>query len=854
MRFHAISKSRRSAILGSVALAAMTIPTLAAAQDAPATAPGAATPQTPVATPDTDGDIVVTARNREEKLQDVPLAITSFSSKDLSNANVRNLRDVAYLTPGLSITSGGSEFGVNPVIRGQTNLNGGAGDPNVAVFIDGVYISNNTAINVGLIDIERIEVVKGPVSALYGRNAFAGAINYVSKRPSISEPHASATGFVGNDGQYSFTGVLSYPVIKDVLGLRIATGYEHFDGSYHDKVTNQDAGGFEKRDLQASLYFTPTPELSVSAAYYYGNDTFGGSAVAYNVNNCGSRTNPPSVQDPSGLGFSQFCGRFDPDAHDVEIPVVSNLTGAAGNDRKVNLASLNVAYDFGFAKLSSLTGYTKVTQQRFTDFIGRRYGAPYLLTPGPGTVNLLEFFGSNTNTRDVSEELRLQSSADHPFRWQLGGFYFKGRNFSTTILSLDGSPIPAGQNVLAGFPRNSVTTNGQVSDTLAGQTLAHDKQLSGFVGAEYDVLPGLTASGEYRYTNQKKDQLVIRNTGCPSNGTANPVTCNGPAPTIYLYPNGTTPPEGTFKFSNYRGTLKYAVTPGSNVYASVANGTKAGGFNQRAVTAPDGSKPDERFDPETNVTYEIGIKNSFFDNRLQLNIAAYHIDTKGIQISGPSEVLTNPGLVTKNFGSVHTNGFEIELAAKVAKGARVHAGVGYSDPKFGKDAFDFGAAAVCASYNAATNVFTPIIASCAGSVVRLPAGSKYNPSTIARNALSLDGRSLPREADLQLTGGVDLDGAINADWKWTATYNARYESKQYGFNNNISWYGPRTIMNLRVGVENATYSIAAYVNNLTDDHTPEIVSVNARLSDFGGDLDGYLPVGRQYGLTLGAKF
>ena len=117
--------------------------------------------QAPAAAATDDAEIVVTARNRVEKLQDVPLAITSFASKQLEDANVRNLRDIAYLTPGLSITSGGSEFGVNPVIRGQTNLNGGAGDPNVAVFLDGIYISNNTAINIGLIDLSGSKSSKG---------------------------------------------------------------------------------------------------------------------------------------------------------------------------------------------------------------------------------------------------------------------------------------------------------------------------------------------------------------------------------------------------------------------------------------------------------------------------------------------------------------------------------------------------------------------------------------------------------------------------------------------------------------------------------------------------------------------
>ena len=138
--------------------------------------------------------------------------------------------------------------------------------------------------------------------------------------------------------------------------------------------------------------------------------------------------------------------------------------------------------------------------------------------------------------------------------------------------------------------------------------------------------------------------------------------------------------------------------------------------------------------------------------------------------------------------------------------------------------------------------------------MRLAPGSQFNNSTIARNALSLDGLALPRQSPLQFVGGIDLDGPINNGWKWNATFNARYESKVYAFNNNISWYGPRTVMNLRAGIENETYSASLYVNNLTDDHTPEIVSVNARLSDFGGDLDGYLPVGRQYGLTVSAKF
>ena len=850
MRMISISSNGcRRTLLSGAAILALSLPGVAAAQTA-----------TPPASSAENDDIIVTARNKVEKLQDVPLSITAFSSKELADANVRNLRDIAYLTPGLQITSGGSEFGVNPIIRGQTNLNGGSGDPNVAVFFDGIYISNNTAINLGLVDIERVEVVKGPVSALYGRNAFAGAINYVSKKPSLTEAHGSITAFGGNDGQYSASGSISYPLIKDMLAVRVAAGYEHYDGSYRDAVNGNKAGGFEKRDGQASIYFTPTPALAIIASYYHGDDTFGLTPIAYNENNCGAQTIAPA-QNPSNSAYSQFCGKFNPDAHAVEVPTIPQLAGASGNRRVVNIGSLNVSYDFGFVKVSSLTGYSKTNQQRYTDFIGRRNGIPFLLTPGPGTVNEYELFGSNTNNEDFSEEVRLQTAPDKPFRAQAGAFYYKDRTFSTTLVGIGGVPIPAGQALLPGFPADSYSTNGVISTNRISQSLGHDEQYSGFVGAEYDLLEGLTASGEYRYTHQRKDQIIIRSTGCSATLTVAAGTCTGPGTTPYLYPNGTDPASGSFNFSNYRGTVKYALSRASNVYASIANGTKAGGFNQRSVALivnGVSTQPDLKYDPETNVTYEIGSKNSLFNNKLQINIAVYHIDTKGIQISGPSSVPTNPGLVTKNFGSVHTTGFEFEVAARPVTGLTLRAGVGYSDPKFGSDAYDFGAAGACAAFTDATRTATvSLIPGCGSRVIIAPGGTPLNPvvGNPAKLVLPLNGLSVPRENNLQVTTGADIAIPLGSgDWKLVGNYNGRYESKNYAFNNNISYYGPRVIVNLRAGFENSQYSLTAYVNNATDDHTPEIVSVNARLSDFQGDLNGYLPVGRQYGLTASAKF
>ncbi len=152
MRLISISpKLHRTTLLSGAALFALSAAAPALAQVATPAAPAEqpVTSAEPAAPNAAGADIVVTARGRAEKLQEVPLAITSISSQALTAANVRNLRDIAYLTPGLQVTSGGSEFGVNPIIRGQTNLNGGSGDPNVAVFFDGIYVSNSRAINLG---------------------------------------------------------------------------------------------------------------------------------------------------------------------------------------------------------------------------------------------------------------------------------------------------------------------------------------------------------------------------------------------------------------------------------------------------------------------------------------------------------------------------------------------------------------------------------------------------------------------------------------------------------------------------------------------------------------------------------
>ena len=128
-------------------------------------------------------NVTVTARKKAEDIQDVPLSVTALTADDLTSAGVQDLRDITYLTPGLTFNEGAAaNYFSKPIIRGQTDV-GGSSDNNVPVFFDGIYVSNSAAIDLGLVNLARVEVIKGPVSATYGRSAYAGAINYVSAKP-----------------------------------------------------------------------------------------------------------------------------------------------------------------------------------------------------------------------------------------------------------------------------------------------------------------------------------------------------------------------------------------------------------------------------------------------------------------------------------------------------------------------------------------------------------------------------------------------------------------------------------------------------------------------------------------------
>ncbi|MDO7843413.1 TonB-dependent receptor [Sphingomonas immobilis] len=793
----------RSAV-SLAALAASATP--AFAMDAPAATAAIEAPEAPAADQaesQVPGDIVVTARRKEESLQEVPLAISAITGEQLRAAGVRNIRDIAYLTPGVTINSGGAEYTTQPIIRGVVGLGGNSG---VVSFIDAVPLPGAASVNVSMLDISRVEIVKGPVAALYGQNAYSGVINYVTRVPGNTfSLDAEATAASGD--LYQFKGFVNVPVVSDLLAVSVAGNYENYGGGFRDSVNGNKTGGYEKKDVRASVNFTPTDRLSIAGSFYYGNDVFDVTPLVYATNNCGALSTNVNTRGQ----FTNYCGslNFNP----LEVASIPKNAGVAGNQREVFLGNVRAHYDIGYGDIGLLVGYQKSDTHRFNDFTGTRSGIPFVGSDGR-TYNLLEYFGSDNNDKGWNAELRYTSPQNKPLRFAFGGFYQANDSYSNTIISVDGTPLPTGVTLVDPTALRYLTVNGAPANAAATASFSTTKSYSGFISADYDPFAGMTLSGEYRRGHATVDAYN-------TSGLTNPIVTLAP----YTF---------SYDTDSYRLSAKYKITPHIMVYASYGQGVKPAGVNPRATIASE-----RYYGAETSKTYELGFKSSFWNNRVQVNAAIFQIDSTNFQINGPSDDPTNAGLVIKNFGGARNRGFEFETSFRPNRFFGLHYGIAYVDPKFSAGTLDFSFGTICAT--------TPY---CDQSrVVRVTTASGAT-----RLALNLAGLQLPRVSKLTASGGVDFNGDVTDTISWFGRADVRYESKQYAQQDDNAYYGERIGVNLRAGIKTEKYSITAYVDNLTNNQTPEQVLKLTRLNDFQGNLSGYLPLPRTYGVTVSASF
>ncbi len=521
-------------------------------------------------------EIIVTSRKVEENLKEVPLAITVFDEASIAATGINNLTDLAEQTPGLSFFNAFGETLPTPVIRGvvPTDI---FGENNAAIFVDGVYVSGREGLNFSQIDLARIEVVKGPQSALYGRNAFSGAINYVTKRPSdVFEGKAGIEA--GNDGKMKGLLSMSGPLLDQSLLGRVSVLYDEWDGSYDNSLSDIDIGGYRYRSLQSSLLWLPSDDLEVALSYYKSNDDLDGSPTVSLPANCEDKVEaPPDTTDypiQAGVRFLNYCGKI-PDIESIPglngSDAIPRPAAATGEERELDRFNMKIDWTIPeYGTLSALTGYSVTKEHAQHDFargLGNSqsflYCSPAVQEGArvpnsctdngvPTPANLRFFSGlvdvePGSQSDEISQELRFTSPSDQRLRYTGGAYWYQvkleehdGKNVATVpppnwpsgIPAIGLPPFDPGApdlavgtaifyNMFADDPFTAGYNPDGGLDPL--RRVTEDRDTDGwalFTGLDYDLTDRLTARGELRFSRETRDTRINAYSLCTPRGYA----------------------------------------------------------------------------------------------------------------------------------------------------------------------------------------------------------------------------------------------------------------------------------------------------------------------------------------------
>lgn len=493
----------RNILLGATMLCAATTPAFAYAQDA-APADDAAAPAED--TTDYGNEIIVTATKRSQTLQDTPVAVSVTSAADLERSQIRDLIDLQSAVPSLRVSQLQSSANTNFIIRGFGNGANNAGiEPSVGVFIDGVYRSRSAAQIGDLPSVERIEVLRGPQSTLFGKNASAGVISIVTQKPQY-EFGGTAEVTYGNYDAITVKGNVTGP-ISDTVAFSIGGNYNRRDGYAQDLKLGTDVNDRNRYGIRGQLLFEPTDALSIRLIGDYDkideNCCIAGNVIA-----------GPTVAITNALVGGPSVDANDPFSYDVYNNFLSS------NKIKNYGGSAQIDYDLGALALTSITAYREVRAltNQDSDFTG---------------ADLIGENSQNLGIDTWTQEVRLTSDFDGPLNFLLGGYYFNekikqkndirfGSQFRAYAGGLInpavvlGSPNPnaAGNAVVSGLEQqiggilgNPAMFTGQffrAGDGLDEAYRMKDEAFSVFGTVDFEVTDRLTLTGGFNYTKDRK--------------------------------------------------------------------------------------------------------------------------------------------------------------------------------------------------------------------------------------------------------------------------------------------------------------------------------------------------------------
>ncbi|NOX49337.1 MAG: TonB-dependent receptor [Gammaproteobacteria bacterium] len=608
-------------------------------------------------------EIVVTARRREERLQDTPVAITVLTASAIEDRGISNLAEIGVLAPNVSISNtaafSGSTSTAVIFMRGfgQTDFTLTT-EPGVGVYIDGVYSGRSLGALLDLGDLERVEVLRGPQGTLFGKNAIGGALNVITKRPDMEHLSGQADITGGTFNRIDARATLNLP-LSSKAALRLSGGSLNRAGYAERVYAGDELGGRDTLVGRASLLWTPTSDLDVLVVADATRTRGDSIATTLTGLTDGQFIAPGATAPlPQAGGLAALESTLPPGTPPLTFtnfatndPYKSGGIGPNFSDDDIWGVATTIEWRFAEnLSIKSISAYREADSRFGRD----AYNLPFQFTAATTDAYSHEQF---------TQEIQLQGlSFDGRLNWITGIFYLQEDGENLNRVSLNRVLLPPFTGVPPTSPTATLISGGKIDNI----------SVAGFAQGTFEVTDQVSLTAGLRYSYEQKEFdtrgfQFIEESGLPV------------APQLVL--------DDSYDDWSPRVSVEYRWTDDFMVYASFATGFKGGGFVQRVFPGSllDFLNPSDPFEilpygPETAGVYEIGLKFELFDRRLRVNAAAFLTDYNDVQL------VTVDGFTpqTVNGGEVEIKGAELEFEALIADQLLISGTIGYLDAAFVK--------------------------------------------------------------------------------------------------------------------------------------------------------------------------
>ena len=809
----------------------------AAAQDAaPAAetkseqaAPAPATDAAPASNSGNDTAIVITAQKRSENVQKVPISVAAFSGQTLAKSNVNDISQIGKLASNYQATKAVQSSFMRVNIRGIGAIGNTTIEPSVAIFVDGAYVPRAGAVVSSLLDIESVEVLRGPQGTLFGRNASVGALSLHSAQPRLGEVSARVTGEIGTGDRRKVDGYLNLPV-GDNMAVRVAGLHQNFQGYWHNKLDDKTYGGTTDDVFRASFRGQFGPVDWVLRADY---SNIAGDGI------------PDLELDRNSISEVQFnrlkallAGGPDINFDDRSF---NQFVTADLQDRQWGVNS-TLSYDVG-------GGSTLRLINSYRDWKNNQLDGDVVFSPAP-VISRSGNFASKSQNHELQFISPTKTWLNGHFDMVAGLYYFGEKYNLGENLHLNSQycnvaffpPVAPFTGLKAACNAFLTSVGGHLDNATDQNVFQKVDSYAAYAQGNIHLNDQFYATLGGRYTKDKKHGTYEQTVATPFIGQG-----------IFRAPEALDFPKINDSRFTYRVGMNYKPTKDHLLYASYSTGYKSGGYNSGGGSTPlttvmEGTPPQPVFHPERRVfdretvqDWELGAKTSWFDRKLTLNLNFYRMDISGYQDRAFDGISFN----VLNAGKLRQQGFEFDAVARPVSGLSLFTSVAYLDSEF----LDYPNA--------------PGLPGCA------PNAAGVVPAACAAVGLGgtqdLGGKPAPNSPKWSGRIGFDWTGNVGASgWTFDLTSNLSFFSKQ--FEGIITDANPQTIepsyavlgSRLSFSSPDNRWTAAIFGNNLTNEqygianlYQPLDSSMLLR----NGVFPGSTAVRRQHGdpRTLGAS-